>query len=189
MNDASYQEDREEQLLSLLETHDEEMVEAIHDLTHHHSEKAAYLSDAVVPLATIATSTSALTITSVLLLLNGVSVEVKLLAAWNVVVLVLTLIMALFIQILVFRAKFRISRVQYHFSRKHYLKKSIKSLDVSEKEDIRMLLELVKNAHRSMRNIEWLYHHVLWRFFYVTLITAGILTLLMILLEIRGILF
>ncbi len=187
MKDA-VKEDIEAALLSLVDTEDPEMRDTVHDLVHHHSEKAAYLSDAVVPLATIATSTSALTITSVLLLLNGVNMAVKYLAALNILILVLTLTMALVIQIMVFRAKFRISRVQYHFSRNHYLKKVISELDPTEKGDIRMLLGLVRNAHRSMRKIEWSYHHVMWRFFYVAIFMACIITFLMIFIEIQGVL-
>ncbi len=172
----------EELLLSLVEEDDEEISETIHDLTHHHLEKAAYLSDAAVPLATIATSTSALTITSVLLLLNEASSEIRYLAGINIIILIITLTLAIVIQILVFRAKFRISRVQYHFTRKHYLERDLTKLTREMERELRSLLHLVRNANRSMKHVEWLYHHLLWRFFYVTLITVCVLTFVMIML-------
>ena len=127
-----------------------------------------YLSASSKPLANLATASSALTITSTLLVLNGSNKLVIIFAGIIIVLMIFVISLALFFQLMVYRANFRLARVKFHanldsfFTKEHFTSNEISHLT--------QLIKLSKDGLRALNRIEWSYHHILWRFFYVVVV-------------------
>jgi len=148
--------------------------ELSHMLEQYQSQ-ADYLSAASKPLANLATASSALTITSALLVLNGSNNFVVILAGIVIILMVFVINLALFLQLMIYRANFRLARVKFHANLEDYFNKEHFNFD--EISHIRQLIQLSKKGLISLNRIEWSYHNILWRFFYfVVVIVFLILT-------------
>ncbi len=85
--------------------------------------RSDYLREAEKPLGTIATAPSALTIVSILLFLNGRNSTIQFLGMLSLLFMPATVIGTLFYATNVLKKTFRLSRIQYHFKMKGYLKR------------------------------------------------------------------
>ncbi len=143
--------------------------------------QAEYLREAEKPLGTIATSTSALTIVSILLLLNGKNNQVQLFSLLSLLFMLATVIGSLFFVTMVFRASFRLSRVRYHIRIKGYLIK----VDYSAEEfaDMLTLLKLAKESMKTLDKMEKRYQRVLWKSIFLFLSTILVLLFVATLLQ------
>ncbi len=150
-----------------------EICSGLNEILQNFRAQSDYLREAEKPLGTIATATSALTIVSILLLLNGKNNLIQLLALLSLLFMLTTVIGALFYVTNVFRASFRLSRVQYHIKIKGYLTKTDYSDD--EFEDMLELLQLARESVRTLNNMERRYQRVLWKFMFVFLSTIFVL--------------
>ncbi len=159
--------------------------EKIKDFLKHYRTKADYLTIAAQPLSSMATSTAALTIMSVLLFLNGINVTVKAGAGLSLILLFITIVFSLFVLFVVYRAKFRLARVQYHIEKAHLLEKA--ELTDEECAHLIILMNLAKNSEKTLEQVEWAYHHILWRLFYFLIIIIWIILSATVLLELIGV--
>lgn len=125
------------------------------------------------PLAAVATATSALTITSVLLILNSSDHLVQGFAALTLFITLLTSQISLFLLVMVFRASFKISRFRFNSENAHLLELS--SIGPREMSLLVDLTHLARSGFRTLKLVEWLYKHVLWRFPYLFVPTTVIL--------------
>ena len=148
--------------------------ELSHILEQYQSQ-VEYLSASSKPLANLATASSALTITSTLLVLNGSNKLVVILAGIVIILMVFVINLAIFLQLMIYRSNFRLARVKFHANRDNYFNKEQFNLD--EISHIRQLIQLSNYGFKSLNRIEWSYHYILWKFFYfVVVIVFLILT-------------
>ena len=125
----------------------------------------SYAKISASPLGLMSTSTSALTITSILILLNTKLFIVKVLTGISLLLLIIMTISSLLLLFILFRANFRLTRVHFTLSYKKYLEKEV--FNPVEIEDIIFQIKLAKKAIKTMHHFEWLYQHIFWRLFYV----------------------
>ena len=146
----------------------------------------SYAKISATPLASVATTTSALTITSILIIFNARNSFIKTLAGLSLILLLFTITLSIYFLLVIFRADFRISRVRFAIETKEYMKKT--AFTPNEIADLVFLTHLARHGFKAMKKIEWLYQHLLWRYFYSFISIILILILSTVLLEI-GVVF
>lgn len=132
-----------------------------------------YVKMSATPLATIATANSALTITSLLLMLNSGQHDVRLLAAVNLILLLITTSTSIFLLVGTLRANFRISRVLFRVKSRGYMDRTDYSDE--ECEDVIFLTHLANKGFAAIDRIEVFYQNVLWKFFFSSTIVSFLL--------------
>ncbi len=124
-----------------------------------------YVKMSATPLSTIATSNSALTITSLLLFLNATTYTVELLALINLTLLIFTSSLSIFFLIATFRANFRFSRVKFRIHTRNY--DTTSDYSPADRDELVFLTHLAQKGYRTIDTMEFLYQNALWRYFFI----------------------
>ena len=134
----------------------------LNELLRNVNEQSDYLTKGASPLGVTATSTSALTITSILFLFNANSFATRVLATITAFILFFVVIIILLVLMRVLRAQFMLSRVIYHIHTKGYMEKT----NYSDKEitDLSKLVKLASMSHATLVFIEEMYERFFWKF-------------------------
>lgn len=151
------------------ETDPKALCRELNDLNNWYSGLDSYAKISASPLGLMATSTSALTITSVLIMLNTKIYLVKVLTGISLLLLILMTIFSLLLLFILFRANFRLTRVHFRLTYKNYLQRE--DFTAEEVNDIIFQIKLGKMAIKTMNRFEWLYQRIFWRLFYVFIFT------------------
>ena len=152
------------------------------ELLDSYNLKIEYLSVAATPLATIATSASILTFLSVQLFLNSLQSVTRLLAGINIIFLLLMVLTSIVFQIVIYRAKLRLARVNHDLKSQGILE--CEEFTNDQHSHLIKLSHLAQNGTKTIDRIQWLYTHGLWRLMYTFLILCVFLLILLILSEI-----
>lgn len=81
--------------------------------------------------------------------------------------------MSIFVQLIIFRAHFRLSRVKFHANFDGLVKQN--QFNLKEIKELETLISLSKDGLNTLKRVEWLYHHFLWRFLYAFILIVFIL--------------
>ncbi len=163
-----------------MDKHDpSDLCDEINKIMKHYPHYENYVKISSTPLSTIATSNSALTITSLLLFMNSSMEIVKLLAGINLIILLITTSLSIFFLIILYRANFRLSRVHYRVKIKNYHER--RDYDNEELKDLVFLTHLAKSGQNTINRMEELYHNVLWRYFFIFVVISFVLMLIAVL--------
>jgi hypothetical protein len=149
------------------------------ELLQNYGVQIEFLSAAASPLASIATSTSVLTFVSLQLFFNGIQSLTRILAGFNILLLLIMVFVSLFTQIVIYRAKIRLARVNHDLKTKGILE--CEEFSDQEVAQLIQLSHLAQNASKIIDRIQWLYLHGLFRVFYAVLtICIGLLIYLVL---------
>ncbi|MHA1971502.1 MAG: hypothetical protein ACTSW1_00835 [Candidatus Hodarchaeales archaeon] len=141
-----------------------------------------YLSAAATPLASVATSSSVLTFLSLQLFMNGYYQLTRLLAGFNIVLLLFMVFISLISQVMIYRARLRLNRVNHDLTIINILDK--KEFSVQESKRLVHLSHLAEDSTKTMDRIQWLYVHGLFNVLYAFISLSVFLLITLILLEI-----
>ena len=139
--------------------------------------RVEFLGTAATPLVSVATSASVLTFLSLQFFFNGSLFSTRLLAGINIIFLLSMVFISLIVQVMIHRARLRLSRV------KHDLKIQ-KLLDCEEitpemRNQLVFLSHLASQSLKTINAIQWLYNNGLFRLLYA-LITITVTVLVFI---------
>jgi len=140
-----------------------------------------YLSAAATPLASVATSSSVLTFLSLQLFMNGNYPFTRLFAGINIILLLSMVFISLISQIMIYRARLRLNRVNHDLTIINILNK--KEFSDQEKKRLIHLSHLAEDSTRTMDRIQWLYVHGLFRILYTFISITVFLLIILILIE------
>ena len=146
-------------------------------------EKIDYLASGAQPLATIATSTSVLTIVSFQLLLNGSEWYIKIMGGFLIFFLLSLTFLSLIIRLMISRARLRFSRVQFDLQETGLLE--CEELSEEQERHLLRLNHLARKGGKTIDRIQWLYIHGLWNLIYGMLAIIFVLMLVAIGLELN----
>ncbi|WP_455462898.1 hypothetical protein, partial [Candidatus Hodarchaeum mangrovi] len=121
------------------------------------SHRIDYLTTAATPLASVATSASILTFLSLQLFLNGINTLTQFLAGINILFLLLMVFISLMTQVMIYRAKLRLSRVNHDLNISKILDQASISLD--DQKRLRNLSHLARKSISTIDRIQWMYTH------------------------------
>ncbi|MHA2092172.1 MAG: hypothetical protein ACW98K_15070 [Candidatus Kariarchaeaceae archaeon] len=147
------------------------------ELIKHGDLRIEFLGTAATPLVSVAMSASVLTFLSLQFYFNGSLFSTRLLAGINIILLLIMVFISLITQVMIHRARLRLSRV------KHDLKIQ-KLLDCEEftsemNNQLVFLSHLALGSQKTINSIQWMYNHGLFRLLYA-LITITVTVLIII---------
>ena len=141
-----------------------------------------YLTTAATPLASIATSASVLTFLSLQLFLNGTHNFTQFMAGINILFLLCMVFISLLTQIMIYRAKLRLSRVNHDLKISKILDKS--SISLGDQKILLNLSHLARKSISTIDQIQWMYTHGLFRILYTFITITVSLLIFLIIIEI-----
>ncbi|MFX0183138.1 MAG: hypothetical protein ACFE95_08670 [Candidatus Hodarchaeota archaeon] len=144
--------------------------------------KIEYLSAAATPLASVATSASVLTFLSLQLFINGYQRHTRLFAGLNIILLLFMVFISLFTQIMIYRAKLRLSRVNHDLKVDDILE--CEEFTPEQHSHLIHLSHLASEGTKTTDRIQWLYTHGLFRVLYAFIFISVLLLIFLTLTEI-----
>ena len=136
-----------------------------------------FLGTAATPLVSVAMSASVLTFLSLQFFFNGSLFSTRLLAGINIIFLLLMVFLSLIIQIMIHRARLRLSRVKHDLKIQKLL--DCEEFSTEEHNQLIFLSHLALNSQKTIISIQWMYNHGLFRLLYA-LITITVTILIFI---------
>jgi ABC-type multidrug transport system fused ATPase/permease subunit len=152
------------------------------ELLRNSSLKIDYLSAAATPLASVATSASVLTFLSLQLFVNGYQRHTRFIAGLNIILLLFMVFISLITQIMIYRAKLRLARVNHDLKGDEILE--CENFTPEQHSRLVYLSHLASKGTKTTDRIQWLYTHGLFRVLYAFIFISVFLLIFLTLIEI-----
>jgi hypothetical protein len=136
-----------------------------------------FLGTAATPLVSVAMSASVLTFLSLQFFFNGSLFSTRLLAGINIIFLLLMVFISLITQVMIHRARLRLSRVKHDLRIQKLLE--CEEFNNEMHDQLVFLSHLALSSQKTINSIQWMYNHGLFRLLYA-LITITVTVLIFI---------
>ena len=143
----------------------------------HSDLRIEFLGTAATPLVSVAMSASVLTFLSLQFFLNGSLFSTRLLAGINIIFLLIMVFISLITQVMIHRARLRLSRVKHDLKIQNLL--DCEEFSSEMHEQLIFLSHLALGSQKTINFIQWMYNHGLFRLLYA-LITITVIVLIFI---------
>ena len=150
------------------------------EIIKHGDLRIEFLGTAATPLVSVATSASVLTFLSLQFFFNGSLFSTRLFAGINIIFLLLMVFISLITQVMIHRARLRLSRVKHDLKIKKLL--DCEEFSNEEHNQLVFLSHLALSSQKTINSIQWMYNHGLFRLLYA-LITISVTILIFIILS------